>query len=153
MRGDTPQEEMDKKSVGEKIQKFRTQKGLSQLQLAERMGKKYTRKSVSSFENGSDHMRIGALFSICDIFGVNLEELGPDRLLSDESEFLKDYRSLTLEEREHLRSYLDYLRNKPNDGNEQSAEEGDASDSAESPAGERTIGGSVPEEARDKDNA
>ena len=111
MQGDTPQEIQDKQAVGQKIQKFRDEMGLSQLQLAERMGKNYTRKSVSSFENGTDHMRIGALFAICDIFGVGLEELGPDRLLTDQNALLEDYRSLNLKNRETLKSLLGYLMN------------------------------------------
>ena len=111
MQGDTPQEIQDKQAVGQKIQKFRDEMGLSQLQLAERMGKNYTRKSVSSFENGTDHMRIGALFAICDIFGVGLEELGPDRLLTDQNALLEDYRSLNLKNRETLKSLLGYLTN------------------------------------------
>ena len=111
MQGYTPQEIQDKQAVGQKIQKFRDEMGLSQLQLAERMGKNYTRKSVSSFENGTDHMRIGALFAICDIFGVGLEELGPDRLLTDQNALLEDYRSLNLKNRETLKSLLGYLMN------------------------------------------
>lgn len=110
MRGDTQQEIKDKQAVGQKIQKFRDEMGLSQLQLAERMGKNYTRKSVSSFENGTDHMRIGALFAICDIFGVGLEEIGPDRLLADQDELLVEFRSLNLKNREALRSFLGYLK-------------------------------------------
>ena len=110
MRGDTQQEIEDKQAVGQKIQKFRDEMGLSQLQLAERMGKNYTRKSVSSFENGTDHMRIGALFAICDIFGVGLEEIGPDRLLADQDELLVEFRSLNLKNREALRSFLGYLK-------------------------------------------
>lgn len=151
MNDDTPQEQRDKKAVGKKIQRFRTQKGLSQIQLAERMEKNYTRKSVSTFENGSDHMRIGALFSLCDIFGVNLEELGPERLMSEENDFLKDYRSLTLEEREHLQSYLDYLRNKPKDGDEQPAEVQETPDGADNSPDERTEGDSAPESPGDAD--
>lgn len=110
MQGDTPQEERDKRAVGRKILRFRDEMGLSQLQLAERMGKNYTRKSVSSFEKGTDHMRIGAFFTICDIFGVGVEELGPDRLLSDQNELLNEYRSLNLKNRETLRSLLGYLK-------------------------------------------
>ena len=137
MRDDTPQEQMDKEAVGRKIQKFRTQKGLSQIQLAERLGKNYTRKSVSTFENGSDHMRIGALFALCDIFGVKLEELGPDRLMTEENDLLKDYRSLPLEEREHLLSYLHYLKNKRKDGSTRTPESANDPDKPESPADER----------------
>ena len=110
MRDDTPQEKRDKKSVGQKMQRFRDEMGLSQLQMAERMGPKYNRKSVSKYENGSDHMRIGALFTLCDIFGVSLEELGPDRLLSDQNKLLEDYRSLNLKNREMFKSFLDYRR-------------------------------------------
>ena len=116
MRDDTPQEMRDKQETGQKIRRFRDERGLSQLQLAELMGTKYTRKAVSSFETGSDHMRIGALFAVCDIFGVSPEEPGPERLLSEQNEFLAEYRSLNLKNRETLKSFLGYLKNQQESG-------------------------------------
>ena len=109
MRDDTPQEILDKKAVGQKIQRFRLEKGLSQIQLAERMGEKYNRKSISIYESSNDHMRIGTLFALCDALGVSLEELGPDRLISEQDTLLQEYQALNLSNRETFKALLGYL--------------------------------------------
>ena len=61
MKGDTPQDNLDKREVGEHIRLLRVKTGLTQEQLAremsERLGKKYTPNMISLYENGQDHER------------------------------------------------------------------------------------------------
>ena len=57
----------------EKLMDLRRREGLSQEQLADRLG--VTRQSVSKWESGSAMPELGKLIAIADLFGVTLDEL------------------------------------------------------------------------------
>lgn len=57
----------------EKLMKLRRKAGLSQEQLADRLG--VTRQSVSKWESGTAMPELGKLIALADLFGVTLDEL------------------------------------------------------------------------------
>ena len=76
-------EEEDKKSVGDRIKDARRQKHISQSKLLEMIGGDPNNVgTISKYENGSDHLRIGTLFAIVDALEVPVTALLPPRLLS-----------------------------------------------------------------------
>lgn len=62
-----------KKKVAENIYKYRKKAGLTQKQLAERLGVKNT--AVSNWENGQNSIDTELLFRVCDVFGVTINEM------------------------------------------------------------------------------
>ena len=60
-------------SIGEKIKKCRKEAGLSQEQLADRLG--VTRQSVSKWESGSAVPELVKLIALSDMFGVSVDYL------------------------------------------------------------------------------
>ena len=101
MKGDTPQDAVDKKEVGRKIRALRMTRGLTQEKLAEEMnrmfGRKYTTNMISTYENGGDHMLMGILFDFAIFFGVAIQELLPARLLGGRDAVLRAFVELTPE--------------------------------------------------------
>ena len=60
-------------TLAEKILHLRTQRGLSQLELAERLG--VSRQSVSKWETGQSVPDLDKLIKLSDLFGVSVDEL------------------------------------------------------------------------------
>lgn len=60
-------------TLSEKILRLRSQKGLSQLELAEQLG--VSRQSVSKWETGQSVPDLDKLIKLADLFGVNVDEL------------------------------------------------------------------------------
>ena len=60
-------------TLSEKILRLRTQKGLSQLELAEQLG--VSRQSVSKWETGQSVPDLDKLIKLSDLFGVTVDEL------------------------------------------------------------------------------
>lgn len=60
-------------SLSEKILHLRTQKGLSQLELAEQLG--VSRQSVSKWETGQSVPDLDKLIKLADLFGITVDEL------------------------------------------------------------------------------
>ena len=109
MKGDTQQENDDKKYIGNRLRILREQRGWSQEKLAAMMGDKYNRKMIAQYENGEDHMRMGALFAACEALNVSLGALVPSRLLSDTDNMLVVFHELTPENRAEAVRYAEYL--------------------------------------------
>ncbi|MBQ9345738.1 MAG: helix-turn-helix transcriptional regulator [Oscillibacter sp.] len=109
MKGDTQQENDDKKYIGNRLRILREQRGWSQEKLAAMMGDKYNRKMIAQYENGEDHMRMGALFAACEALNVSLGALVPSRLLSDTDNMLTAFHELTPENRAEAVRYTEYL--------------------------------------------
>ena len=109
MKGDTQQENDDKKYIGNRLRILREQRGWSQEKLAAMMGEKYNRKMIAQYENGEDHMRMGALFAACEALNVSLGALVPSRLLSDTDNMLVVFHELTPENRAEAVRYAEYL--------------------------------------------
>ena len=114
VKGDTEQELADKQYIGNRMRLLREAHGFSQEELAERLGT--TRQQIWQYETGGDHMRIGTLFAICDIFDVRLDELLPERLIQETDEIMLVFRDLTEENRARLREYAAFLLSKQNNG-------------------------------------
>ena len=108
-KGDTKQENDDKKYIGNRLRILREQRGWSQEKLAAMMGDKYNRKMIAQYENGEDHMRMGALFAACEALNVSLGALVPSRLLSDTDNMLVVFHELTPENRAEAVRYAEYL--------------------------------------------
>jgi transcriptional regulator with XRE-family HTH domain len=64
---------LDAKAVGDKINSLRSQKGLSQDQMAEKLF--VTRQAVSRWELGQSLPSIDSLMIMTDLFGVSFEEI------------------------------------------------------------------------------
>ena len=109
MKGDTKQENDDKRYIGNRLRILREQRGWSQEKLAAKMGEKYNRKLIAMYENGEGHMRMGALFAACEALEVSLGALVPSRLLSDTDNMLTAFHELTPENRAEAVRYAEYL--------------------------------------------
>ena len=66
------------KTFSEKLLELRRQEGLSQEQLADRLG--VTRQSVSKWEGGAAVPELGKLVALSDLFSVSVDYLVKDRL-------------------------------------------------------------------------
>lgn len=62
--------------LGEKLKTIRTQKGLSQQDVADRLG--LTRSAIGFYETGKRTVDIETLFKICDIYNVDVNEVLKD---------------------------------------------------------------------------
>ena len=71
------------KVFSEKLLELRRREGLSQEQLADRLG--VTRQSVSKWESGAAIPELGKLIALSDMFSVSLDYLVKDRLEDPES--------------------------------------------------------------------
>lgn len=60
-------------SIGNRIQKFRKEKGLTQEELAEKLG--VSSQAVSKWENGASCPDIGLLPQLCRVLGITADEL------------------------------------------------------------------------------
>ena len=95
-------------NIGDNIRKLRIERGMSQEQLADRIGK--TRSAVSQYEHGTTMPRMGVIESMAQVFGVPKHEIIGDTyeyavvnfVMLEERELLEMYRSLD----EHGRSVL-----------------------------------------------
>ena len=64
---------------------------------------------ISQFENGSDHLRIGAFFKIADVLGVTPNELSPERLIPKDQALLYDFHDLSEEHQETIRAMIKFF--------------------------------------------
>ena len=113
MKGDTPQDNLDKREVGEHIRLLRVKMGLTQEQLAkemsERLGKKYTPNMISLYENGQDHMHMGALFDFATFFEVTPLELVPARFLKTDEAVMSYFHKLSPENQTMFEKMLKFM--------------------------------------------
>lgn len=63
-------------NIGTKIKEFRKQAGLTQQQLAERIGKKEV--TIRKYENSSREPRLSVIQEICDALNIPIEEFGEE---------------------------------------------------------------------------
>ena len=70
-------------SLGEKLNALRRRAGLSQEQLADRLG--VTRQSVSKWESGQAAPELGKLVALSELFGVSVDYLVKDGLTEPET--------------------------------------------------------------------
>ena len=64
---------MDQRKIGKFIAECRKRKGLTQMQLAERLG--ITDKAISKWERGIAMPDTGLMLDLCDILGISVNEL------------------------------------------------------------------------------
>lgn len=91
-------------SIGENIKRLREENGLSQAELASKIGK--TRAAVSQYEHDKTIPRMGVIENMCAVFGVKKREIVEnnvtyavvslnDDLTKEEQELVKLYRALS----------------------------------------------------------
>lgn len=71
----------DLSETGKKIKRIRKQAGLTQEQLAEKVGGTCTNTVISRYERGTVEMGIQTMYDLAQALGVSPEMLVPDRLL------------------------------------------------------------------------
>ena len=64
------------KKMGEKLKIIRVQKGLSQQDVADRLG--LTRSAIGFYEAGKRTVDIKTLFKMCDIYNIDINEILKD---------------------------------------------------------------------------
>ena len=117
-------DEMDYYEIGQRIRKFRKARGLSQEQLAEKIGISTTH--MSHIETGSTKLSLITLVSIANSLCVGIDQLlGTNINLSTHSfvidiqELIEDCNSYELNAMiEAMRLVKTSIRNKPNNPNE-----------------------------------
>ena len=75
---------MEQAMIGKFISACRTEKGLTQMQLAEKLN--ITNRAVSKWETGKSMPDVSLMLDLCDILGINVNEL-----LSGERITMEDY--------------------------------------------------------------
>lgn len=66
-------EEQFRKRIGERIMQLRKEKGMTQLELAERLN--YSDKSISKWERGEGLPDLYVFYSMAELFGVRVDDL------------------------------------------------------------------------------
>ena len=74
--------DVDSVVIGQKIKHFRKKQGLTQEQLAEKVGNGCSNKIISRYEHGLTQMSIGTYFAIIDSLGISPSDLAPNRFRS-----------------------------------------------------------------------
>ncbi|KSV60278.1 XRE family transcriptional regulator [Acetivibrio ethanolgignens] len=101
-----------KKNISKNIGKYREQAGLSQKELAKRLGVVPSR--ISNWETGANCPTIDILFEVCEILNVSINDIYgiyPDSkfiLKYGEQELLKKYRDLDPIGQEHVNTILQW---------------------------------------------
>ena len=117
MKGDTDQDALDKQELGVNLRRLRLGRSLTQEQFAndltEYTGRVYSSHTISLQETGKDHMHAGNLFDYMTFFSVDVYELIPSRLLSEDVNVLKDYRSLSPDKQDMVRNMLKFFQENP----------------------------------------
>jgi len=85
----------DKKNIGDLLRKIRKEKGLSQMELAERVDLSY--QQIQKYEKGISNLSVSRLADIAKALGVPISAFFPSEkmIVSDEE---KAYRTMTNEE-------------------------------------------------------
>lgn len=99
-------------AIGENIKRYRLQRGMTQADLAKRIGK--THSTVSMYESGEILPRMGTLEKIASVFGVPKSELVESRIEyayislanNDERELLELYRRLPDASKDAVTTFL-----------------------------------------------
>ncbi len=82
---------MDQQKIGAFISECRKEKGLTQAQLAEKLG--VSDKSVSRWENGRTMPDMSFYEDICDVLGIQVSELLYGRRLEDQEKIAQGEKS------------------------------------------------------------
>lgn len=100
-----------KKNISKNIGKYREARGMSQKELAQRLGVVPSR--ISNWETGANCPTIDILFEVCEILSVSINDIYgvyPDSKLIlqyDEKELIEKYRLLDAEAKEMVNSFLE----------------------------------------------
>ena len=106
-------------SVREEISKnllyYRKKAGLTQKQLADKIGVKNT--AVSNWESGNNSIDIDTLCLVCEVFGITLNDIyggyseKSTVLSSDEMNLIATYRDISDQGKQYLLQTLNMVRN------------------------------------------
>lgn len=100
-------------SISKNISLYRKQFGLTQSQLAEKLGVKTT--SVSSWERGANAPDIETLYDICQLFNITLDEMygvANNEPVTMAAHFDGD--EFTEDELDDIRAYAEFVKNRRN---------------------------------------
>lgn len=96
----TDEEWQNQKLIGRELCRLRKALGLSEMDMAARMGPMYTGEFVARYESGSVPMEIGPFFAMLRVLHPNLRELTPKRLMA--RQISEEYLKLDAESQELL---------------------------------------------------
>lgn len=85
---------MKKQTIGMKIASFRREKGMTQLELAEKMG--VTDKAVSKWERDLSCPDVSSIPKLADIFGISIDELMQEKAIPENAEEKKNVDELIM---------------------------------------------------------
>ena len=100
---------MTKEEIGAVLKSARERRGLTQLQVAETLGKR--QQTIGNWETGYAQPDANTLFALCDLYNISIDDaFGGGRhgvVSSSEKEHLEKYRTLD----DHGKRVVDFLLN------------------------------------------
>ena len=103
----TADELREQKLVGRELRRLRTSLGLSETDMAARMGSEYTGEFVARYESGKIPMEIGPFFAMLRVLQVNPSEITPKALTA--RHLSEKYREMDAESRDLLERLAEKL--------------------------------------------
>lgn len=92
-------DEQEQKLVGAEVRRLRESLGLSERELAEKLGERYSEEEIIRYESGAVPMGIETFFALSEALGVTPNDLSPDHLL-ERNPASNGYRELNARNRE-----------------------------------------------------
>ena len=71
----------EQKLIGAELRRQRENRGLTQAELAVKMGGDYTEEFISRYENGDIPMEIGSFFTVLEVLHADINAFDPVRLM------------------------------------------------------------------------
>lgn len=99
---------MTKEEIGAVLKSARERRGLTQLQVAETLGKR--QQTIGNWETGYAQPDANTLFALCDLYNISIDDAfggGRHVVSSSEKEHLEKYRTLD----DHGKRVVDFLLN------------------------------------------
>ena len=107
---------MTKKEIGEKLKAARISCGMTQQEVAEKIGRK--QPIVGHWETGYSQPDANTLFILCDIYGTTVDDIfgfsPKENFSKSEYDHIKKYRALDESGREHVSAVLQWESDRMN---------------------------------------
>lgn len=81
--------------------------GMSQTELAIKIGDPRYQKYISDYENGADHMPVPVFFAIIEALQASVTDLIPPRLYGEELDVFGKFQRLNPEHKDMVKSMID----------------------------------------------
>lgn len=92
--------------IGINIKNRRAELGYTQENVAAKMGKSFSRVTVSKHERGGDHMNVGTLVTYSRILQISVHDLIANPVLKDKVAVTPEYYELSVEDRTKVDEYI-----------------------------------------------